>query len=96
MSKIYRNHFSMATLACYYCGKRTTGKDHYPPISARQFYPQIKPMVIRACNECNTRLSNSMQDTFEARVIVARMLKETGKHLARTTQEGFWKKRLGF
>lgn len=89
--KVYENHPSMQACKCHYCGVPTTGEDHYPPRSCRHIFPNVRALVIRCCNECNSRLSNSMQPSVEERAKVCRLLIETNKYLAKTDEEGFWK-----
>lgn len=91
---VYVHHTSMAFSSCYYCGVHTMGVDHYPPRTARQFFPQIRPIEVRCCNECNSRLSNSIQPTLEERKNKLMELRYFDRYLAALKEEDFWKIRL--
>lgn len=91
---VYDNHPSMAAFDCFYCGYTGRTIDHYPPRTQYKFWPAIKPIKVRACSDCNTRLSNSMQPTLEERKALVRNLKGDNKFLAKVDQEDLWKQKL--
>lgn len=92
--KVYQDHESMAKYVCWYCGAKAREADHYPPSTAQKFYEHIPPVKVRSCRDCNSRLSNSMQDSLQDRKKVVLILRQLGQYLAPTDEEGFWKRKL--
>lgn len=67
----YAAHPSLSTLICYYCGNKANTEDHFPPVTVRKLWPNMPRVRVRCCEECNRRLSNSMQVSLEVRKQVA-------------------------
>jgi hypothetical protein len=61
------------TLACVYCGLPAGKLDYYPPLTQVTNYERLKPQTeiyikVHCCTECNSLLSNTLQDDFEERI----------------------------
>jgi hypothetical protein len=58
---------------CFYCGDNACTYDHCPPISRVDDYRAYRLMIelylkIPSCKECNSLLSNKLQETLEHRI----------------------------
>lgn len=57
------------TGVCFYCGEYSILLDHYPPITKAEYYDTSADfMLIPSCKECNSLLSDSVQDSLIDRV----------------------------
>lgn len=60
---------------CFYCGFEgppwLMANDHWPPKSRKYEFADRPHLLVRACKNCNSRLSSSMQATLEDRKRVA-------------------------
>jgi hypothetical protein len=65
----------IVTSDCYYCGMPATGVDHVVPLSILYTLIDIKEKgllrnritIVSCCNECNTLLGTSYQETLKQR-----------------------------
>lgn len=76
MTARWKEHESLATMVCYYCGLPGSTIDHFPPQSIVEEYPTVEGWLVRSCQSCNSRLGDSMQPTLYFRRAQARALIE--------------------
>lgn len=77
-------------IVCAYCGQKSTGFDHHPPISKYETYLSAcekadrkpDPIKISCCGECNRLLGPTLSTNFYQRLLTLRKrLRKKYKHL---------------